>query len=295
MAPDAEMTYSAKRATEPRRGTAGPGAGARGWRDRVRRPGRAAAATATLLAAGALLTGCGDKDAAASKPRRVVGDATPAGVDPSGGTKGGGKEDDSAKDGKNSDKKNSRKDGEGKDDSSKSSAAASQGAEGSAGGSGGSGGAGDGGDEGARPGSGGAGAVCTAADLSASIGPNRPGAGQNHYALVFTNNSGRTCTVSGFPGFAFINASGDQVSVPPEREGGGSQPVELSSGASAWAPLSYANPAMTGTRTVTPDAALLTPPDQRASLRVDWTGGPVTANGDASVPKIGPLSPGNGN
>ncbi|MBO8187663.1 DUF4232 domain-containing protein [Streptomyces spirodelae] len=295
MAPDAEMTHSAKRAAGPRRETAGPGAGAREWRDRVRRPGRAAAATTTLLAAGVLLTGCGDKDAAASKPRRVVGDATPAGVAPPGSTKGGGKEDDSATDGKNSDKKKGRNDGETKGHGSKSSAAASRGAEGSAGGSDGPGGAGAGGDEGTLPGSGGAGSVCTTTDLSASIGPNRPGAGQNHYALVFTNKSGRTCTVSGFPGFAFINASGDQVSVPPKREGSASQPVELSSGASAWAPLSYANPAMTGTRTVTPDAALLTPPDQRASLRVDWTGGPVTADGDASVPKIGPLRPGNGN
>ncbi|MBO8193089.1 DUF4232 domain-containing protein [Streptomyces oryzae] len=251
---------------------------------RALRPARIAAGAATVLAAGALLTGCGDMDDA-SNPRHVKGNAAPAGLSPNGSKKGGnGGEDNSAD---NAGKK-------GKDNgASQSGGSSSSGANGSAG-SDGNGDSTGGGSDGASSGSDGAGANCTTADLSASIGPNRPGAGQNHFALIFTNKSGRPCTVKGFPGFAFINASGKQVSVPPQREGGGAQAVELGAGSSAWAPLSYANPQVSGARSVTPDAALLTPPDQQASLRVDWSGGPAPAAGEGSVPKIGPLSPGTG-
>ncbi|WP_369208831.1 DUF4232 domain-containing protein, partial [Streptomyces sp. PU-14G] len=135
---------------------------------------------------------------------------------------------------------------------------------------------------------------CTSSDLSAKIGPNHPGAGQENFALVLTNTSGSNCTVYGFPGFAFVDSEGDQVSVDPERNGGSGETIELTPGESAWAPLSFSNPEMTGVPTVTPDAALITPPDQRSSLKVDWTGGPVSATGKASVPKIGALTPGSG-
>lgn len=136
--------------------------------------------------------------------------------------------------------------------------------------------------------------ACTVADLKAKIGPNHPGAGQENFSLVLTNTSGQECTVRGFPGFAFLNGDGDQVSVDPERDGARGTTVELAPGKSAWAPLSFTNPQMTGVPTVTPDTALITPPDQRTSLRVDWKGGQVTATGKASVPKIGALTPGTG-
>ncbi|MBQ1124827.1 DUF4232 domain-containing protein [Streptomyces sp. B15] len=291
MARDADLTHATTVAGQRDRETTGEGPGPYARSGcRVRRPARPAAVAVMLLTAGVLLAGCGEKDSAASKPRRVDGDAAPAGVTPPEKQKGSS--------GSKSDHGDEKKKSKGGAASSSEAASGGSGRPaGSAGTSGGSGGSGDSGDtggNGTQPGSGAPGSACTASELNASIGPNRPGAGQNHYALVFTNSSGRTCTVHGFPGFAFINAAGDQVSVPPEREGSSSQVVELSSGASAWAPLSYANPEMTGTRTVTPDAALLTPPDQRAPLRVDWSGGPVTATGEASVPTIGPLSPGTG-
>lgn len=136
--------------------------------------------------------------------------------------------------------------------------------------------------------------ACASSDLKAKIGPNHPGAGQENFSLVLTNTSGQECTVRGFPGFAFLNGDGDQVSVNPERDGARGKTVELAPGESAWAPLSFTNPRMTGVPTVTPDTALITPPDQRTSLRVDWKGGQVTATGKASVPKIGALTPGTG-
>ncbi|MGY1437055.1 DUF4232 domain-containing protein [Streptomyces reniochalinae] len=241
------------------------GGGAPGWRRRgLARPARIATATAALVAAGALLTACGGQGGDAGAAHKA-GAAAPAGaVQSEGGTGNGG-----------------------------------SGGTGGSSGSGISGGSGSGvvstesGEGGAHRVSDSAG-QCTSSDLSAKIGPNHPGAGQENFALVLTNTSGSNCTVYGFPGFAFVDSDGDQVSLDPERNGDSGETIKLTPGSSAWAPLSFSNPEMTGVPTVTPDAALITPPDQRSSLKVDWSGGPVSATGKASVPKIGALTPGSG-
>ncbi|WUD78110.1 DUF4232 domain-containing protein [Streptomyces sp. NBC_00510] len=140
-----------------------------------------------------------------------------------------------------------------------------------------------------------AGGRCHTSDLSASIGRNDPGAGQENFPVVLTNRSARTCTVYGFPGVAFVNAAGEQVTVDPERATG--QParrVSLAPGASAWSAMSFSNPAITGVTTVTPAAVLVTPPDETVSLKVPWTGGKVSNTGKASVPRLGPFQPGSG-
>ncbi|MEU0185125.1 DUF4232 domain-containing protein [Streptomyces sp. NPDC006207] len=140
-----------------------------------------------------------------------------------------------------------------------------------------------------------AGGRCHTSDLSASIGRNDPGAGQENFPVVLTNRSARTCTVYGFPGLAFVNAAGEQVTVDPERATG--QParrVSLAPGASAWSAMSFSNPSITGVTTVTPAAVLITPPDETASLKVPWTGGKVSNTGKASVPRLGPFQPGSG-
>ncbi|WP_431949007.1 DUF4232 domain-containing protein [Actinacidiphila sp. bgisy167] len=136
---------------------------------------------------------------------------------------------------------------------------------------------------------------CHTSDLKASIGHNDPGAGQENFPVVLTNRSGRACTVYGFPGLAFVNAAGEQVTVDPERATG--QParrVTLAPGAGAWAAMSFADPAVTGVTTVIPAAVLVTPPDETSSLRVPWTGGRVSNTGKASVPRLSPLQPGTG-
>jgi uncharacterized protein DUF4232 len=135
---------------------------------------------------------------------------------------------------------------------------------------------------------------CHTGDLKATVGPNHPGAGQENYALVLTNTSGSTCTVYGYPGAAFVNSKGQNVSINPHREGGTKQKITLSPGESAWSALSYSNPQMTGVATVQPDAILITPPDEKQSLKVAWKGGKVTRSGAASVASVSPLRPGDG-
>ncbi|GAA2611923.1 DUF4232 domain-containing protein [Streptomyces axinellae] len=248
---------------------------------RPRRQASRIAATATVaLTAGALLTACGEGGPGTMGPHRVEGQAAPAGADR---TDQGLHDKKSKDEGKAGGSAGGSANGGGTAGSSSSSSAGGDPGDGGSGGKGGNGG-----------GSGGSGTGCQAGDLAAHFGPQRSGAGQVNYSLVFTNNSGNTCTMHGYPGLAFINSAGDQVSVTPERAPGSTDKVSLPPGASAWAPLSYANPGMTGVRTVAPDGVRVTPPDQTQSLQIDWTGGPVTDSDEGSVPKLGPLAPGTG-
>ena len=132
------------------------------------------------------------------------------------------------------------------------------------------------------------------AELSAVVGRNNPGAGQENFPLVLTNKSGRTCTVHGFPGAAFVNASGGQLGPDPKRSSGSPTTVTLKPGQSAWAGLTFSNPEVSGAKTATPAALLITPPDERDSLKVTWTAGTVPVSGNASAVSLIPFSPGTG-
>ncbi|MEV1076954.1 DUF4232 domain-containing protein [Streptomyces sp. NPDC050211] len=136
---------------------------------------------------------------------------------------------------------------------------------------------------------------CRTSDLRASIGLNDPGAGQENFAVVLTNGSGRTCTVYGFPGIAFFDGADKAVTPDPERATGQKEPtVTLKPGASAWSALTFTNPEVTGVTTVTPAAVLVTPPDETESFKVAWKGGKVSNTGKASVPQVSPFGPGDG-
>ncbi|WP_371534975.1 DUF4232 domain-containing protein [Streptomyces sp. NBC_01023] len=134
---------------------------------------------------------------------------------------------------------------------------------------------------------------CHTSELGLSIGDDHPGAGQENFALVLTNKSGHTCTVSGFPGLAFVDNGGGQVSVDPARTGSSGGPVKVAPGASAWAPLSFSNPDVSGSGKVTPPTVRVTPPDEQVALIVPWNGGPVPTDGN-SGPQVGAFSAGSG-
>lgn len=141
----------------------------------------------------------------------------------------------------------------------------------------------------------GSGGRCHTAELRASVGRLDPGAGQRNHPVVLTNTSSRTCTVYGYPGAAFVDAGGRQVGPDPRRARGFTPTsVRLAPGATAWAGLSYSAPETSGARTTTPAALLVTPPDERASLKVPWRGGKVPVSGNASTVFLTVLQPGNG-
>ncbi|MGQ4425564.1 DUF4232 domain-containing protein, partial [Streptomyces violaceoruber] len=90
---------------------------------------------------------------------------------------------------------------------------------------------------------------CHTAELRATVGRVDPGAGQRNFPVVLTNTSDRTCTVYGYPGAAFVDASGKQRGPDPERVPGSPGTVTLTPGKSAWAGLSFSSPQISGART----------------------------------------------
>ncbi|MEV0634901.1 DUF4232 domain-containing protein [Streptomyces sp. NPDC050619] len=139
-----------------------------------------------------------------------------------------------------------------------------------------------------------AGGRCHTSELRASVGRNNPGAGQENFPVVLTNTSSRTCTVHGYPGAAFLDASGKQLGPDPKRSADSPTTVTLAPGRSAWAGLTFSNPEVSGARSATPKALLVTPPDERDPLTVKWTGGEVPVSGNASTVRLLPFSPGTG-
>ncbi|MEU2739357.1 DUF4232 domain-containing protein [Streptomyces sp. NPDC007095] len=123
---------------------------------------------------------------------------------------------------------------------------------------------------------------CHTSELRATVGGNNPGAGQENFPVVLTNISHRTCTLRGFPGAAFVNASGKQLGPDPKRSAGTPTTVTLTPGRSAWAGLTFSNPEISGAKTATPATLIVTPPDERDPLKVAWQGGEVPVSGNAS-------------
>ncbi|AIV32534.1 DUF4232 domain-containing protein [Streptomyces sp. MPA0124] len=135
---------------------------------------------------------------------------------------------------------------------------------------------------------------CHTSELRASVGRVDPGAGQRNFPVVLTNTSERTCSVYGYPGAAFVDASGKQLGPDPERAPGSPRTVTLTPGESAWSGLSFSSPQISGARTAAPAVLLVTPPDEREPLKVKWTAGEVPVGGNESSVSVTALSPGTG-
>ncbi|MEU1010010.1 DUF4232 domain-containing protein [Streptomyces sp. NPDC005890] len=135
---------------------------------------------------------------------------------------------------------------------------------------------------------------CHTSELRASVGRNDPGAGQENFPVVLTNTSARTCTLHGYPGAAFVDASGRRLGPDPQREPGTPVTVTLKPGRSAWSGLTFSNPEISGAKTAKPAALLVTPPDERAPLKAAWSGGPVPVSGHSSPVRLTVLAPGTG-
>ncbi|MFC8100851.1 DUF4232 domain-containing protein [Streptomyces sp. NPDC057363] len=135
---------------------------------------------------------------------------------------------------------------------------------------------------------------CHTSELRAAVGRVDPGAGQRNFPVVLTNTSDRTCTLYGYPGAAFVDASGKQLGPDPERAPASLETLRLAPGKSAWAGLSFSSPQISGARTATPAALLVTPPDEHDPLKVAWTAGEVPVGGGESSVSVTALAAGTG-
>ncbi len=117
--------------------------------------------------------------------------------------------------------------------------------------------------------------VCTAGMLSAVLETEMGGgaAGSNYRQLIFTNVSDEECEITGYPGVSFVDADGNQVGAPAEREPGEAATVMLAPDESAIAPVKQTRAENFGADCQLTDTVGLRvyPPNDTESLIVDQT------------------------
>ena len=143
--------------------------------------------------------------------------------------------------------------------------------------------------------------ACTAFGLGAwlAVGQGSAAAGTIYYPLEFTNLSGHTCSLFGFPGVSAINDHGSQLGSPANWERTSApQTVILTPGATAHTTLAYHDAAVTtepGCNPVNSAVLLMVyPPGQHVAAPAEYDGLSCSRAGVFYLSIVGPISPGVG-
>jgi hypothetical protein len=145
----------------------------------------------------------------------------------------------------------------------------------------------------------GAGSVtrCHSADLSLKFGLGDAAAGTYHENLVFTNKSGHTCTLYGYPGVSWVTGdNGTQVNDPLERSAGTRKTITLASGGQAHAVIITHQALNYPTATCKPVSIRgyrIYPPDETASIFVSQAGTQCSIKG-VNLGQVLPIESGAG-
>ncbi|MEU6440568.1 DUF4232 domain-containing protein [Streptomyces sp. NPDC047046] len=107
---------------------------------------------------------------------------------------------------------------------------------------------------------------CTSAGMRLVLGRGDVGAGNIHYSLVFTNTSGRTCVLSGYPGVSHLAGDGAQIGAPAKREGGAGSGVRLAPGGKAHSELHTLNGGVGGPCRAKGELLRVYPPGSREAM-----------------------------
>jgi hypothetical protein len=140
-------------------------------------------------------------------------------------------------------------------------------------------------------------ARCHTGELKATAraGPGGGAAGSEYVWLVFTNVSGRTCTLYGYPGVSWVTGpSGQQVNDPVQRRTDVTPArVVLTPGGVAHAQVRHANPEMYGPdcHPVRVAGFRVYPPDETAPVFVPWANQACSVQG-VNVGEVWPIAAG---
>jgi len=115
---------------------------------------------------------------------------------------------------------------------------------------------------------------CASSQLKVTRKDEGAGAGSAYSVLVFTNVSGTTCTLTGYPGVSYVAAAGVQSGNAAQRDGSAYSKVTLKPGGTAGARVRDAN----GLSGYSPAQCQLTsvqglriyPPNRKAALFLPW-------------------------
>jgi hypothetical protein len=135
--------------------------------------------------------------------------------------------------------------------------------------------------------------ACNTSELSATLIPGSPGAGQRYATLELMNNSRSSCHTYGHVGLQFLGSHGRRVatdviwdSVPAPRR------VVIPAGGAATAQLHWAAVPGTGDQrgpcVTPPNHVEITPPDETSHLEIAWKGGAVCERGRIDVTALVP-------
>jgi Protein of unknown function (DUF4232) len=131
--------------------------------------------------------------------------------------------------------------------------------------------------------------MCTAGQLTPSLGGGDAGAGNLYRFLVVTNHSTTACHLAGYPGLSLLDASGRQIGEPADREPRTYQPVVLQPGGSASDTIHTAN--QMGSCQPASAKLRIYPPGSRASLV--FAGQVTICNDEFTITPFAPGTTGN--
>ncbi|MEV6008112.1 DUF4232 domain-containing protein [Streptomyces sp. NPDC051976] len=131
--------------------------------------------------------------------------------------------------------------------------------------------------------------LCTADQLTASLGGGDAGAGNLYRYLLLTNHSGTTCHVTGFPGLSMLDAKGKQIGAPATYQQLPHSPVVLRPGQSASDTIHTIN--QQGTCLPTSTRLRIYPPGSRQWI--DFPGQVTNCDDEFVVTPFGPGDKGN--
>jgi hypothetical protein len=129
-------------------------------------------------------------------------------------------------------------------------------------------------------------AACTTSDLSLSLGSAQGTAGAVYYTLVFHDSSSSACSLYGYPGVSFLDASGAQIGDPAAREPNETvDTVTIHPGGDGYVELRVTDPGIPPcSSTTSPASARVYPPGSTTAVLVpapaglEFCGSPNTAN-----------------
>ena len=127
------------------------------------------------------------------------------------------------------------------------------------------------------------------------IGPGEQAAGSTYYPLEFTNVSGHTVTIRGFPGVSAVNSRGQLGSPAAWEHTAAPVTVRLASGATAHTTLRIVNARnFGGLKTATATALKIYPPNQKTATYIYFTFPALVKKGTIYMMVTGPVMPGAG-
>jgi Protein of unknown function (DUF4232) len=117
-------------------------------------------------------------------------------------------------------------------------------------------------------------ATCLTGQLRLTAGPTNGAAGSLYTSFSFTNTTGASCSMRGFPSVSLLNDAGAIVGQPATRDDSAGSSVRLGPGQRAEFVIRVGTATRTGCNVPRPSSQIqVYPPGQRVALRIPFTAG----------------------